>query len=632
MKKVTLLLLLSILFCSASLTGMENGITLRFSANHTCAYAQLDSIFIENLTEETSKVLYYPDTTLSYIPTNIELIGSGQSGFYLSQNFPNPFSEKTNIEVGVPERGLFEFGIYDLTGRRLAGYTKTLEQGVHLFTFFACSQPGYIFNVYSKNYQQSQIMIHTGHGVRSTPEITYMGETVGSKSGNASNDNDFFFGPGDDLRFTGFAMGDYAVIEDNPETDNDYLFDIAGEEPGQPSPITGEQTVLANETGLIYEVDAVEGVVYDWTLPEGWEIVDGQGDNSITVNAGDTSGDISVSAMNACGTSPQRDLTVTVHFVLALEANPQEGGEVQGEGEFESGEEVSVTAVPNDGYAFLNWTDAGGNELSSQAVYTFDMPQENLSLTAHFEEESGHDHEDGELGEGVTDIDGNFYETVYIGDQEWMTENLRVSKYNNGDPIPTGLSNNDWSNATEGAYAVYPHDIIDGIDSETEMIEAYGKLYNWWAVDDDRNVCPDGWRVPSGDDVSQMVDHLINQYQYIDVDSVALYLRSCRQIGSTQGDDCNTTQHPRWNENVNNDIEGYDEFRFGALPGGMRLKSNGNFQHLGHQGRFWTSDLFYGDPLWVADNFVFFMGAGEVYINAAQIETGQSIRCVRDIE
>ena len=89
----------------------------------------------------------------------------------------------------------------------------------------------------------------------------------------------------------------------------------------------------------------------------------------------------------------------------------------------------------------------------------------------------------------VTDIDGNVYQTVPIGDQLWMAENLKVTHYNNGDEIPTGYSNSAWSNLSTGAYAVY--------DDNESNADTYGYLYNWYAVDDWwHGVCPDGWHVP----------------------------------------------------------------------------------------------------------------------------------------
>ncbi|MFM7033498.1 MAG: FISUMP domain-containing protein, partial [Bacteroidota bacterium] len=89
----------------------------------------------------------------------------------------------------------------------------------------------------------------------------------------------------------------------------------------------------------------------------------------------------------------------------------------------------------------------------------------------------------------VTDVDNNSYNTVQIGTQCWTQSNLKVSKYRNGDNIPTGLSNSAWQGTTSGAYAIYSNDPVnDGL---------YGKLYNHYAVTDGRGLCPTGWHVPS---------------------------------------------------------------------------------------------------------------------------------------
>jgi len=68
----------------------------------------------------------------------------------------------------------------------------------------------------------------------------------------------------------------------------------------------------------------------------------------------------------------------------------------------------------------------------------------------------------------VTDIDGNEYETVEIGEQVWMAENLKVTHYRNGDEIPTGYSNDEWANLSTGAYAVY--------DDNESNADTYGYL------------------------------------------------------------------------------------------------------------------------------------------------------------
>lgn len=102
-------------------------------------------------------------------------------------------------------------------------------------------------------------------------------------------------------------------------------------------------------------------------------------------------------------------------------------------------------------------------------------------------------------GGGVTDIDGNHYKTVIINGQEWMTENLRTSKYNDGSAISTGLSDAAWSSTTTGAYAVLNNDNANDI--------AYGKLYNWYAVGTGK-LAPVGWHVPTDDEWQGLIDYL----------------------------------------------------------------------------------------------------------------------------
>ena len=90
---------------------------------------------------------------------------------------------------------------------------------------------------------------------------------------------------------------------------------------------------------------------------------------------------------------------------------------------------------------------------------------------------------------GVEDIDGNCYTTVQIGSQLWMAENLKTISYNNGDDIVTGVDNASWISAFEGAYAIY--------NDDPSNVEIYGNLYNWYAINDDRGICPEGWHVPT---------------------------------------------------------------------------------------------------------------------------------------
>ena len=103
-------------------------------------------------------------------------------------------------------------------------------------------------------------------------------------------------------------------------------------------------------------------------------------------------------------------------------------------------------------------------------------------------------------GAGVQ-MDGYNYQTVVFGNgQEWMAENLRTTKYANGNSIPNVTDNNQWSNLTTGAWSHYNND--------SQMENPYGKLYNGYAVLDARNVCPTGWHVPSIVEWTALVDYL----------------------------------------------------------------------------------------------------------------------------
>ena len=98
-------------------------------------------------------------------------------------------------------------------------------------------------------------------------------------------------------------------------------------------------------------------------------------------------------------------------------------------------------------------------------------------------------------GEGVTDIDGNHYDTITIGTKVWMTENLKTTKYNDGTPIPTGLSDDAWRTTKTGAYSIY--------DNNAANDAAYGKLYNWYAVNSGK-LAPKGWHVATEKDWAEL--------------------------------------------------------------------------------------------------------------------------------
>ena len=224
----------------------------------------------------------------------------------------------------------------------------------------------------------------------------------------------------------------------------------------------------------------------------------------------------------------------------------------------------------------------------------------------------------------LTDIDGNHYKTVVIGNQVWMAEKLRTTTYNDGTPISGGLSNKEWQNTTSGAYSIYPHADINGINSDKEMLEAYGALYNWYAVETG-NLCPAGWRVPSDKEWIELTNFLITRFQKITLDNVGNSLKSCRQVDSPLEGECDTNDHPRWKSD---DIHyGTDDFGFSALPGGYR-SNTGNFRAFG-DGRWWTSTEYTN-----ITGHARFMGPayGGVFHNNYYKQVGLSVRCIKDVD
>jgi uncharacterized protein (TIGR02145 family) len=204
------------------------------------------------------------------------------------------------------------------------------------------------------------------------------------------------------------------------------------------------------------------------------------------------------------------------------------------------------------------------------------------------------------MGNGVTDIDGNFYPSIVINGQEWMQQNLVVTKYRNGDPIPTGLNNTTWQNTTAGAYAIYNNDAANNT--------TYGKLYNWYAVNDSRGLCPTGWHVPSDAEWTTLETSLGGS-------SVAGgKMKSTGTIDNGDG---------LWyspNEQATN------ESGFTGFPGGYR-HLNGTYDFIGNYGYWWSSTEYDSGYAWY---LLLFYDYSNVIRSINDEQYGFSVRCVRD--
>ncbi len=221
----------------------------------------------------------------------------------------------------------------------------------------------------------------------------------------------------------------------------------------------------------------------------------------------------------------------------------------------------------------------------------------------------------------VTDIDGNIYYTVLIGEQEWMAENLKTTKYSNGVPIEyPGNNNAAWNDNTSGAYAWY--------DNDLSWKNIYGALYNWYAVNNENALCPIGWRVPSDNDWTELENYVVNQgYPNSNVTyGTGNTLKSCRQINSPFGGECDTSEHPRWNSHGTH--HGFDEFGFSALPGGVRW-FDGSFLNLGTYSYWWLSIEHSSSLAWFQRMQHSY---GSLSRHNVDKSYGFSLRCVRNLD
>lgn len=228
----------------------------------------------------------------------------------------------------------------------------------------------------------------------------------------------------------------------------------------------------------------------------------------------------------------------------------------------------------------------------------------------------------------VADIEGNEYRTVVLGDQEWMAENLRTTKYNDGTSIFTGLSNYAWSITTEGAFAVYTHHNVLGINSSEEMISAYGKLYNWYAVNDRRGICPEGWRIPTDRDWQELVDFIKTEYgltnEWEDENGIGNNLKACWQVDSAMQRECGRFEHPRWSYSPNHHAN--DKVGFSGLPAGGRYYE-GTYSNIGTAVLWWSSTTSRTGYAW---GRMLGYYHGGVYRYSGNKKTGFSVRCLKE--
>jgi len=189
--------------------------------------------------------------------------------------------------------------------------------------------------------------------------------------------------------------------------------------------------------------------------------------------------------------------------------------------------------------------------LSVNTTYYIRAYAKNSAGTAYGNEE---EFKTGEL----KDADGNSYSSVTIGNQIWMVENLKTSKFNNGDPVENVIDNTKWSNLTTPGFCWYNNLEANG--------EVYGALYNWYAVADSRGICPTGWHVATDADWTALINFAGG------ADIAGGKLKEAETI--------------HW---ATPNTGAVNQYGFTALPGGRR-NSSAIFYFMGEYGRWWSSN------------------------------------------
>ncbi|MFN8207393.1 MAG: FISUMP domain-containing protein [Bacteroidales bacterium] len=194
------------------------------------------------------------------------------------------------------------------------------------------------------------------------------------------------------------------------------------------------------------------------------------------------------------------------------------------------------------------------------------------------------------------DIDGNTYDTVHIGTQIWIKQNLKVTHYSNGDHIPNVTNNTIWPSLTSGARCYYSND-------SAIMSPEYGALYNWFAVNDTGRICPSGWHVATDQDF-EILENFLGGWENAG--------KKLKEAGFTHWSTDNS--------------EATNESNFTALPGGYRNVPVA-YLNKGHYAHFWSSTYASESGAWYRwlpseTNEVLRYAGGKVL--------GMSVRCVKD--
>jgi uncharacterized protein (TIGR02145 family) len=320
-------------------------------------------------------------------------------------------------------------------------------------------------------------------------------------------------------------------------------------------------------------------------------------------------------AVNEVGTAYGSQVTViTLAFLSTLTTSAisefttstaTSGGEITLDGGAVTARGVCWSIDPNPTIANNKTVDGNGTGtftssitgLVSGMTYYLRAYATNSAGTAYGGQLSFLFQSQGLVPETITDIDGNVYHAVNIGTQTWMVENLKTTRYRNGDPIPNVTDATSWTSLTTGSYCWYSNDAV------TYKAD-YGALYNWYAVVDSRNIAPAGWHVPTDAEWTALTDYL---------GGTSVAGGKLKETGTTHWSILNT--------------DATNTSGFTAISGGGRNNSDGAFFNVGYICGCWSSTAYDASNAWICGlNF----NNASVFRFSSNKQNGFSVRCLRD--
>ena len=554
-----------------SITAFAQSVTLTFTAKDAAnQHVQLNRVSITNLTKGWQETIYWPDTTLTMQNgTGIADVETRRgTSLQLFQNNPNPFTGTTEVNLMVTAEGTATMDIADINGRIVVAKDYSLQPGSHRFRITLATAGTYVMTARQSGQTSSIKMVCNGGTDANKMEYIGTVETHGRaslqspKSQNApkyTTTHPFTFG--DQMEYVGYASINCSAAE------SQHITQVQG----------ASQTITLQFSDTQHQLP----IVTTNTI------------TSITTNSAICGGNVTsngVFPVFACGVCWS-----TVQNPTVSDSHTTDGS---GTGSFTS----NITGLTTGttyyvrAYATSSAGTGYGEQRSFTAVDTAGNSCPGVST--------------------VTDYDNNTYNTVQIGNQCWMKENLRTTHYSDGTSIPLGSSG---SNTT--AYCYYPDDSVSNVGT-------YGYLYNWPAVmgtsssssanpSGVQGICPTGWHVPSDAEWTQLSDYVGSQTQY-QCSANSAYI--AKALASTSGwaiimsNLCAVGLEPSSNNSTG----------FSALPAGCY---GSNLSYFGAYATFWSATN-------ISGNFVYhrqltYYGA-YLYRNFNDKFYGYSVRCLRD--